>query len=81
MTHATLKAILVFLYTADTTQERTQQLGRLHVALENLQAKGRSILAQIDADEPKDQIVQEAQRFAGNVEQMNLGLQDAAQQL
>ena len=81
LTQATLKAILAFLYTADSTQERTQQLARLQIELEILLAEGRSIVAKIDFNEPKEQIVQDAQRFASDVEQTNLALKDAIQQL
>ncbi len=81
LVQATLKAILAFLYTGENTQERTQQLGRLQTELENRLAQGRSIVAKIDANEPKEQILRDAQRFANDVEQTNLALEDAAQHL
>jgi len=81
LTQATLKAILAYFYTTASTSDITQQMMQLQNELELLLAQGRSLLAKIDANEPKELILEDAQHHARDIEQMNLALKDTLTRL
>jgi len=81
LTQATLKAVLAYFYMGDSTGSTTQSLSQLQQELELRLAQGRSLVEKIDANESKDLIFEDVQRFATDVEQTNLALKDSLTRL
>ncbi|MDP1694302.1 MAG: hypothetical protein Q8L34_02065, partial [Candidatus Woesearchaeota archaeon] len=81
LTQVTLKAVLAYLYTTDSAGSTTHSFARLQQELELRLAEGRSLVGKIDAQESKDLIFEDVQRFATAVEQTALALKDSLTRL
>jgi len=81
LTQSILKSILSYLYAIDSAGQQTQSLSYLQNDLELRLAQARSLVAKIDANEPKEILFDDVQRFAMDLEQTNLALKDALTRL
>ncbi|MDP1694767.1 MAG: MopE-related protein, partial [Candidatus Woesearchaeota archaeon] len=81
LTQATLKAVLAYLYTTDSTGAPTQSFAQLQQELELRLVEGRSLVEKIDANESKDLIFEDVQRFATDVDQTTRALKDSLTRL
>ncbi len=77
----TVKVMLAYLYTTDSTGQAAQQLAYLQTSIEQLSADARSLVAEIKAEQSKDLIFEDLQRFMGKLKEVTAVLDETLELL